>query len=88
MDVPSYRQIYITNKKVKASLIARTQGKIPAPKLTNHIQPVMGTEYIIQTADGSLISIVEDGAPKLGSGDGVLLIHGPPVKLVMDPTNT
>lgn len=42
-------------------------------------------EYVVQTSNGNLMTLVQGPTPRLAEGDKVLLLYGSPSRLVVDP---
>ncbi|RMH94517.1 hypothetical protein EBB59_02260 [Lysobacter pythonis] len=46
-----------------------------------------GIEYVVQTENGNLMSVVQGPEPALQVGAKVLLLYGSPARLIADPRN-
>lgn len=44
-----------------------------------------GVEYVVQTANGHLMTIVQGGNPRYVEGQKVLVLYGSPSRLIADP---
>ena len=42
-------------------------------------------EYVVQTVNGNLMTIVQGTDPRLAEGDSVLVLYGSPSRLIADP---
>lgn len=44
-----------------------------------------GLEYVVETENGNLMTIVQGGDPRFASGQKVLVLYGSPSRLIVDP---
>jgi outer membrane lipoprotein SlyB len=44
-----------------------------------------GREYVVQTANGNLFTLVQEADPPFKTGDKVLVLHGVKARIVQDP---
>lgn len=44
-----------------------------------------GIEYVIQTSNGNLMTLVQGVSPRFQSGDKVLVLYGNPSRIIADP---
>lgn len=42
-------------------------------------------EYVVQTENGSMMTVVQGAAPSFAQGDKVLVLYGSPSRLIADP---
>lgn len=44
-----------------------------------------GVEYVVQTSNGNLMTIVQGADPRFAEGDSVLVLYGSPSRIIADP---
>jgi outer membrane lipoprotein SlyB len=44
-----------------------------------------GMEYVVQTANGNLMTVVQGSDPRFGVGARVLVLYGSPARVIQDP---
>lgn len=44
-----------------------------------------GTEYVVQTQNGNLMTVVQGATPPLHVGQAVLVLYGSPARIIADP---
>ena len=43
-----------------------------------------GLEYVVETSNGNLLTVVQGPVPRLAEGDKVLIIYGNPTRIILD----
>lgn len=59
-------------------------GGIGGAMLEQHATARQGMEYVVQTSNGNLMTIVQGSEPKLHEGQNVFVLYGSPARIILD----
>lgn len=62
-------------------------GAIVGAAAEHSVSRADGMEYVVQTENGALMTVVQGAAPVFAQGDKVLVLYGSPSRLIADPRN-
>ncbi len=62
-------------------------GGIAGASVEANATKQIGMEYVIETSNGSLITIAQGKEPLFNQGDKVLILYGSPSRVIADPRN-
>lgn len=60
-------------------------GAIAGAATERRASETSGMEYVVETANGNLMTIVQGASPAFAPGDRVLVLYGSPARLIQDP---
>lgn len=60
-------------------------GAIVGAAMERGVSAQMGVEYVVQTENGNLMTVVQGTEPVLPAGQAVLVLYGSPARIIADP---
>jgi outer membrane lipoprotein SlyB len=60
-------------------------GSIAGAAIEHGVSQQVGMEYVVQTVNGNMMTIVQGVAPAFTIGRAVLILYGSPARLIADP---
>lgn len=60
-------------------------GSIAGAAVEQHATRQQGMEYVVQTSNGNLMTIVQGVVPQFAVGQSVLVLYGSPARVIDDP---
>ena len=63
-------------------------GAIAGAAIERGVSSQDALEYVVQTKNDNLLTIVQGSAPRFAEGDRVLVLYGSPARLIADPRQT
>ncbi len=63
-------------------------GSIAGAAIERGASQQHGVEYVVQTTNGNLMTIVQGSMPSISVGRHVLVLYGSPARLIVDPRHS
>lgn len=60
-------------------------GGVAGAMAENSMTAQVGIEYVVQTANGNLMTLVQGGEPRFSVGQKVIVLYGSPARIIADP---
>lgn len=60
-------------------------GTIAGAATERRLSEQMGMEYVVETSNGNLMTVVQGADPVFYPGDSVLILYGNPARVIADP---
>lgn len=60
-------------------------GAIAGAAAERKLSEQTGMEYVVETSNGNLMTVVQGADPIFASGDNVLILYGSPARVIADP---
>lgn len=60
-------------------------GGIAGAVVQQSLTAQSGTEYVVQTSNGNLMTVVQGSNPRFAEGDHVFVLYGSPARIIPDP---
>lgn len=60
-------------------------GAIAGAAAERKLSDQIGMEYVVETMNGNLMTVVQGADPPFAPGDSVLILYGSPARVIADP---
>ncbi|HCP77733.1 MAG: hypothetical protein CML16_11125 [Pusillimonas sp.] len=74
-----------TRSNVLGAIGGAVIGGIAGAAIENSATQKTGIEYVVQTSNGNLMTLVQGLEPRFSEGQSVLVLYGSPSRLIPDP---
>lgn len=67
------------------AIVGAVAGAVAGAAVEQNATQQSGIEYVVQTENNNLMTIVQGPTPTFASGDKVLVLYGSPARIIADP---